>query len=757
MTKSLLIVESPAKAKTIKRYLGDDFEVIASVGHIKDLPKNELGVDIADGFKPNYVTIQGKGKILANIKKMAKLVDTVYLAPDPDREGEAIAWHIAEEIGVFKGKAPKTYRVLINEITKKGVTEAVANPTEINRGRFESQQARRILDRLVGYQISPLLWDKVRRGLSAGRVQSVACRLVVDREREIQRFETMEYWTVKAKLAAAVEPKFWATLHFIDGKKAEIANEGEATAIVTSSKEGSWAVDEVVKRERKREPAAPFTTSKLQQEAARRLRFSAKLTMSVAQRLYEGIELGAEGAVGLISYMRTDSVRVSDDAIAACREYVEKQYGADALPKTPRVFKTKKGAQDAHEAIRPTNVALAPDDLKAHLSAEQYKLYKLIWQRFVASQMRPALFDQTRIDITNGHFTYRALGSILKYQGYQSVYAEVQGEDEEAKEEETLPDVKKGDVLKLQKLLPEQHFTQPPPRFTEATLVKELEERGIGRPSTYAAIISVIQEKGYAEKLKNRFHPTELGSIVTDLLVENFPRILDAEFTARMETDLDQIEEGTLKWVDLLQRFHKPFSETLEKARTGMRNLKREETPTDLDCKRCGAKMVIKWGRNGSFLACSAYPECKQSQEYRRDDDGNIIPVDEVVETRGTCPKCSQPLVVKTGRFGRFLACSGYPDCKHTEPLTLGVKCPKEDCEGELVEKRSKRGKTFYGCNKYPGCDYATWNRPLDVKCPTCQVANLEESSKRSATRWLCPNCGHDQPPADEAEALVHA
>ena len=753
MAKALLVVESPAKAKTIKRYLGDDFEVTASVGHIKDLPKNTLGVDVDDDFKPDYVTIKGKGKVLSGIKKLAKQVDAVYLAPDPDREGEAIAWHIADAIGAFKKKGPKTFRVLINEITKKGVQKAIANPTEIHQGRFNSQQARRILDRLVGYQLSPLLWDKVRRGLSAGRVQSVAVRLIVDREQEIRAFDPVEYWSIKARLNAQLPPEILASLHKVKGKKAEIANEAEAKAILDACNNQPWLVDSIVKRERQSNPPAPFTTSKLQQEAARRYRFSAKLTMSVAQRLYEGVEIGVEGAQGLITYMRTDSVRVSDEAITDCRGYIDKRMGDDFLPEQARVFKTKKSAQDAHEAIRPTKVSRSPEEIKSFLSPEQYKLYKLIWQRFVASQMAAAVFDQTRIDIANGDAIFRVSGSIMRFAGYRSLYQE-STEGSADREDRTLPEVHKGEELKLLELIPEQHFTQPPPRFSEASLVKELEERGIGRPSTYASIISVIQDKGYVEKISSRFRPTELGEVVTVLLVESFPRIMDVAFTARMEDDLDRVEEGEADWKQVLQQFYDPFKLTLADAKENMRNVKREATPTDIDCDQCGKQMVIKFGRNGSFLACSGYPDCKNSMEYRRTDEGKIEPIIEEPDVRGECTECGKPMVVKTGRYGRFLACTGYPECRHTEPLKIGVGCPREDCEGDLIEKRSRRGKVFYGCNRYPDCDYATWNKPLLVRCPMCDAANLEEVSRRDGVTWVCPNCKHSQAPAsEEAEA----
>ncbi|MDX9720093.1 MAG: type I DNA topoisomerase [Myxococcota bacterium] len=756
MAKSLLVVESPAKAKTLKRYLGDGFEVAASVGHVKDLPKTGLGVDIENSFQPEYVTISGKGKVLSAIKKLARAADIVYLAPDPDREGEAIAWHLAEEIGYFDGKAPKTYRVMINEITQRGVTEALAKPTTINKGRYESQQTRRILDRLVGYQISPILWDKVRRGLSAGRVQSVAVRLVVDRERDVRAFEPQEYWNIKARLGTSTPPVFWTSLHQISRKEARVVNEAQAKAVVEAVKGGAWVVRDVVTKERARQPAPPFTTSKLQQEAARKLRFSSKLTMSVAQRLYEGIDIGEEGAVGLITYMRTDSTRLSNDAVGDCRDYISATYGPAYLPANPAKYKSKKGAQDAHEAIRPTHVQHTPEALRPFLSSEQYRLYKLIWQRFVACQMASAIFDQTRIDVANGSHLFRAVGAVQRFAGFLLVYEE--GRDDQAEEEDApLPPVQKGDKLELLELSSTQHFTTPPPRFTEATLVKELEERGIGRPSTYASIISVIQEKGYVEKRSGRFHPTELGSVVTELLVENFPQILDVEFTANMESQLDRVEGGTVNWVELLSEFYGPFARTLQDAQKNMRNLKAEATPTEVICDKCGAVMNIRWGRNGSFLACSRYPECKRSMEFQRTDEGVVVPIENQVETRGTCPDCGHPMLVKAGRFGRFVACSNYPSCRHTEPLSSGAPCPREGCDGELLEKRSKRGKVFFGCNRYPDCDYATWNRPLEQDCPACGQARLEESVKREGVRWLCPVCGHSQTPDGEAEGSADA
>jgi DNA topoisomerase-1 len=731
MSRSLVIVESPSKAKTIKKYLGEGFDVTASVGHIKDLPKNDIGVDVDKGFKPRYVTIRGKNKVLKDIRDRAKAADVIYLGPDPDREGEAIAWHLAQEIKkAAKGKP--IYRVMINEITKKGVKEAINNPRSINEDRFYSQQTRRILDRLVGYQISPLLWDKVRRGLSAGRVQSVAVRMIVDRESDIAAFEPEEYWHLDVHLEAEQEPTFWSRLSRIKGEKATLGDEASTNAVLAACKETPFVVSRVIRKERKRNPPAPFTTSKLQQAAAQRLRMTTKRTMQVAQQLYEGIELGEQGAVGLITYMRTDSTRLSDDAVKDCRDYIEKKYGSENLPSQARSYKTGKNAQDAHEAIRPTSVTNTPAMVASYLSREQHRLYKLIWERFVACQMESARYDQTSIEITNGDNLFRSSGSILTFPGYLAVYGEASGEDED----KTLPVVEEGDVLKCLEYKPQQRFTQPPPRFSEATLVKELEEEGIGRPSTYASIISTIQDKNYVDKENGRFKPTELGSVVTELLVESFPEILDSAFTAQMERDLDRIEEGEEDWGQILSQFYTPFKSTLDAAKEGMRNLKRESTPTDIDCPTCGSKMMIKWGKNGYFLACSNYPDCKTTQEFERDAEGNIKPVEKVVEVAGECDKCGADMIVKSGRYGRFLACSAYPDCKNTKPLALEAACPK--CGGELYEKRSRRGKVFYGCSNYPDCDFAAWDKPLPVPCPVCDTSYMLE---KKGGNVHCPVC----------------
>ena len=703
MGKSLVVVESPAKAKTINKLLGKDFLVMASIGHVKDLPKSKLGVDIEKGFTPEYVTIRGKAKTIGELKKAGKKSDNIYLASDPDREGEAIAWHIAEEVG------GNVHRVLFNEITAGAVKEAIKHPVKLDRDKFEAQQARRILDRLVGYQVSPLLWDKVRRGLSAGRVQSVAMRLICERERAIEAFNPKEYWSVTA---AFEEPDFEAKLVKKDGKKLEIGNGDDATGIVTELKALPFDVESVVKKERRRFPTAPFTTSKLQQEASRRLGFTAKKTMMVAQQLYEGVEIGSEGPVGLITYMRTDSTRISNEAITAAREYISANHGPEFLPEKPNIYKSKKGAQDAHEAIRPTYFNHDPASIKSHLSRDQWRLYQIIWNRLIASQMTPAVLDQTKVSIKAGQYTLQANGSVMKFRGFMVVY--VEGTDGEAeKEEGLLPPLEEGDKLPAPAITPLQHFTQPPPRFTEATLVKELEENGIGRPSTYAATLSTIQDREYARKDKKQFTPTELGFTVTDLLVESFPTIFSVEFTAKMEEELDQIAEGKTDWVGSMKNFYGPFKESLEKAKTGMKNLKAEEVPTDIECDKCGKKMVIKWGRNGKFLACPGYPDCKNTKDFKT-DGGKVVVVEKTEEVCGECPKCGKPMLAKSGRYGRFLACSDYPACKTTKPYTTGVKCKNDGCDGDLVERRTKKGRVFFSCSKYPDCDYATWKLPTD-------------------------------------------
>lgn len=758
--KSLVIVESPAKARTISKYLGKGYTVKASVGHIKDLPKSKIGVDVEQGFEPEYVVISDKKKVIAEIKKVAKQVEKVFLAPDPDREGEAIAWHIAEEI---KGVNSNIKRVLFNEITKKGVTDALAHPTELDTNKTDAQQARRILDRLVGYEISPLLWKKVRRGLSAGRVQSVAVRLLCEREQEISIFVPEEYWSVDVECSAKEPPPFAAKIWRWDGEKAAPKTEEQAGEIAAELRAGPAAVATVEKKQRRRKPQPPFITSKLQQEAARKLRFAAKRTMRVAQRLYEGIELGDEGPVGLITYMRTDSTRVSDDAMNEVREHIVKEYGPDYLPEKPNTYKQPKRAQDAHEAIRPTSLQYTPEMVAAAVgpdNAELAKLYKLIWQRFIASQMMPAVYDQTTVDIQRGRATVRATGQIMKFPGFTGVYMEQETDDAKAEAAESadklLPPLEEGDPIELTLVKPEQHFTQPPPRFTEASLVKELEERGIGRPSTYAAILSTIVDRGYVDKEGARFTPTELGTLVNGLLVESFPDIIDSEFTAQMELDLDKVEDGERDWREVLGAFYKPFSADLEKAKVEMRDVKREEIPTDEVCEKCGGPMVIKWGRNGSFLACQAYPECRNTKEILRKSDGTFDIVPEPV-TDEICEACEAPMKVKRGRFGQFLACSRYPECKTTKAISLGVDCPKEGCGGFLAEKRSRRGKVFYGCSNYAKtqCDFVTWDRPEAKPCPDCDAKFLVKRVNKRGTTVRCLSCEYKSSDGDEETAAA--
>ncbi len=620
MPHSLIIVESPTKVKTIKKYLGSDFEVCASMGHIKDLPKSKLGIDPDKHFEATYNVIEARKKVVSTLKKAAKDAEHIYLAPDPDREGEAIAWHIAEEIGA---KKKDIHRVLFNDLTKKTILEAMDNPLKLDPDKYDAQQTRRILDRLVGYKISPILWEKVKRGLSAGRVQSVAVRIICDREEEIKKFVSEEYWHITAHLEGANPPSFDARLIKSDGKKAQISDESQSSEILDYLNKVRFTVAKQEKKELKRNPLPPFTTSKLQQESSRWLHFHAKKTMSIAQKLYEGIELGAEGSVGLITYMRTDSVRTAEEAIRDIRKYIDENYDHSYLPAKARIFKNSATAQDAHEAIRPSSMAYRPQDIKQYLSNDEFRLYQLIWNRFVASQMNPAILDQTTIDIDAGKYVFRAQGSVMKFPGFTIVYTEGKengnGEEEFGK---TLPEVSVGETLRLISLKPEQKFTQPPPRFSEASLVRELEEKGIGRPSTYAAILSTIQDREYVRLEKSRFSPTELGMLVTELLVKNFPKILDVEFTASLENQLDLIEEGKTKKLDTLDGFYNSFKEELKNAEMHMRNVKREETPTDLVCDKCGSPMIIKWGKNGRFIACSNYPECKNTMNIPQGNNG---------------------------------------------------------------------------------------------------------------------------------------
>ncbi len=802
MGKSLLIVESPTKARTLNRYLGRRFDVKASVGHVKDLPEKSLGVDIERNFEPHYQIVKGKAKILEELKTAARKAEAVYLGPDPDREGEAIAWHIASEID-GKQNDGKIKRVLFHELTKKAIEEALRNPGELDKNKFDAQQARRILDRLVGYLVSPILWTKVKRGLSAGRVQSVALRLICEREREIQQFVPEEYWTIAVELKRKDvdddNRPFVAELWRYKNKKIKIKDSKQADTYKKLLEKASYVVESVEKKERKRQPPAPFRTSTLQQEAARKLRFTARHTMSVAQRLYEGVALGNEGEVGLITYMRTDSTRLAQEAVNEARQYIGKTWGKEYVPARAKVFKNKKGVQDAHEAIRPTSVERTPESVAPYLDKDQLALYTLIWKRFIACQMAPAVFDQTTIKIKAGDFTLKVVGSVLKFDGFMKLYVEGtdNGKEKNGKKEDVwLPDIGQGTELVPVNIVPKQHFTQPPPRYSEATLVRELEEKGIGRPSTYATILSTIQEKEYVVRENMRFRPTELGFLINDLLVENFPNIFNVKFTAEMEENLDKVEEGKLNYLAVLKMFYDSFESTLEKAQEQMKDLRREGIPTEIKCEKCGSRMHIKWGRNGPFLACSTYPKCQNTCDYVRNDRGDIVPVKDE-ETQELCENCGKPLVVKRGRFGSFLACSGYPKCrftksidkengekktepvktdkkcekcggsfvvkknryggsflacenypkcKNTKPISTGIKCPEEGCDGELVERVSRNRRRFYGCSRYPDCKFVIWNKPVNRECPECGYPFLiEKYSKKEGNYLACPasGCGY--------------
>ncbi len=791
MAKNLLIVESPAKARTIRKYLGKDFEVLASVGHVVDLPPSRLGVDVDKDFEPEYQVIKGKEKVVSGLRKAAKAAQAIYLAPDPDREGEAIAWHIAERLG---GDSERIHRVLFHELTKNAIFEAMANPQRLDQNRFNSQQARRVLDRLVGYQLSPLLWDKVRQGLSAGRVQSVALRLVVERERQIRAFEPQEYWSITASLAADEPPIFQARLAKLAGKKFAAGDEEQARAALEALKGARYQVQKVVQRQRRQRPPAPFITSTLQQEAFRKLGFTPKKTMSLAQRLYEGQQT-PQGQVGLITYMRTDSRRLSAQAVAEARDYIRERDGGPYLPAKAPVYKAAKGAQEAHEAIRPTSVRREPEALAAYLGKDELALYRLIWTRFVACQMAPAVYDQTQAEILAGPGLFRASGQVLKFPGYTTLYQEGIDESQPGKEDgklEALPPLRQGQDLELKQLTPKQHFTQPPPRFTLASLVREMEERGIGRPSTYAAVLATLQDKSYVLVEKRKLKPTELGEVVSDLLVENFPRVMDVDFTAGLEESLDEVEEGRVDWRKLLADFYGPFSQALDQARSQMRAVKRQGLATDVPCPTCGKPMLLRLGRQGEFLACTDYPRCKTSRDFSRDDKGRIVPAEPAPDPGVTCDKCGSAMLVKRSKYGPFLACSNYPQCKNLIPLDengqpvkpqpLGEKCPQcggelvikptknggrfiacsnfprcrysrglpvgvdcPECGKPLVERKSRRGKVFYGCEGYPQCKFATWDKPLPEACPDCAYGMLVEKTTKKGTSIICPRkgCGY--------------
>ena len=741
MGKDLIIVESPAKIKTIKKFLGDGYEVEASVGHVRDLPTKTLGVDEDNDFAPDYQIIPGKAKVVSKLKSAAKAADTVYLAPDPDREGEAIAWHVAE---IVRTANSNIKRIQFNEITAKAVKEALAHPTELRKPLFDSQQARRILDRLVGYKISPLLWKKVKRGLSAGRVQSVALRLIVDRERERQVFVSEEYWVFKITVQGETPPPFEADLWKVDGDKPVIGDEKAALALEGRISGNPFVVKDITEKERQRHPRPPFITSTLQQDASNKLGFNAKRTMSVAQRLYEGVELGERGTTALITYMRTDSVRISDEARDGAKDWITRTLGPDFYPAEPRVYKSKGSAQDAHEAIRPVDPSLTPDSIKHNLPPEQYKLYRLIWERFMASQMASARFWDTVATIESGPAQWRAKGERLIFPGFLQIWPQTSDA-----QTALLPRLEAGQALRLDKLHKDQKFTQPPARFSEASLVHKLEELGIGRPSTYAAIISTLTERDYVHIEEKHFLPTDLGVIVCDLLVEHFGHLMDAGFTARMEEGLDHVAEGETNWIDLLRDFAQDFNPTLEKARENMTQVK-AGMDTGLSCPQCEeGRLVVKFGKNGTFLGCSSYPACAFTSNYTRNGAGEIELVKEdAPEELGPCPKCADGRLVvkKTKTGGRFVACSNYPACRHTRSVSTGVACPKDGCDGELVEKTSRRGKPFYSCSKYPKCDYAVWDFPVAKPCPLCQSKILvRKETKARGPHLTCPvkDCGY--------------
>jgi len=751
MPKNLVIVESPAKTRTLSRFLGKNFQIMATVGHIIDLPKSKIGIDVKKGFKPDYQVIKGKEKVIAELKKAAGKAATIYLAPDPDREGEAIAWHVANSIANGAGEM---VRVSFNEITESAVLEAIKHPREIDMNLVNAQQARRVLDRIVGYTVSPFLWKTIARNLSAGRVQSVALRLVCEREAEITAFKQQEYWQIAADLATRKKEQFTARLYQIDGKtvvrptekgpkKISITSEKEVKGYLEELKAAEYSIDQIRKTQRTRRPLPPFITSTLQQDAARVYRMSPKATMSTAQKLYEGIDIGREGPTGLITYMRTDSPRVSQEALNAVRKYIGKEFGKDYLPAKPNFYGSKKKTQDAHEAIRPTYMTLPPDKVKRFLTPQQLKLYGLIWNRFVASQMCPAEFDVETVDIAAGRFVFRVTAQEVKFDGFLKLYHETKEPDENGKNGngervDNLPRLTEGDKLKLVELRPNQTFTKPPPRFSEAMLVKELEADGIGRPSTYASIISTLKDRKYVDVQERKLVPTNLGNTVNRTLVDNLPDIFNVAFTAEMEKELDLVEEGSEDWVTVLRGFYEPFMETLNGLKEREKEIKESMVEkTDETCEKCGSPMVIKWGRNGRFMACSAYPDCKTTKP---------LPGEEAqTQTDEVCEKCGSPMVVKVGRFGRFLACSAYPDCRNTKAITLGIDCPKPNCTGQIVEKRTRGKKLFYGCSKYPKCDFASWDQPVKHKCPECNHPFMvAKVSKKRGEFLRCPDCKHE-------------
>jgi DNA topoisomerase I len=749
---ALVIVESPTKAKTIGRYLGSSYDVRATVGHLRDLPTRELGVDVDNGFEPKYVTIKGKTKTLSELKKAAKGASVVYLATDPDREGEAIAWHVADQL---RAGVP-VHRILFHEITKAAIQDALKDPGEIDDRKVDAQQARRILDRLVGYKASPILWKSIKTGLSAGRVQTVALRILVEREREIRGFKPQEYWTIEA-LCAKDGQTFEAALAKVGGHKPELHSEAQARAVVDAVRTKPFIVSKVEKRHRKKNPGAPFTTSTLQQEAAKKLGFSSRRTMRAAQDLYEGMDVGEDGPVGLITYMRTDSPQVSDTAIASVRSFIKKGYAKPYLPQEPNSYTAKKNArvQGAHEAIRPTDVSRRPEAVQPHLESDQYRLYQLIWQRFVASQMTPAVYDMTIVDFDLGEYLFRVSGSVLVFDGYHVLYTEGR-EKEEGKTMDDLapiPPLVVGDRVEVREITPSQHFTEPPPRFSEASLVKELERLGIGRPSTYSAIISTLSAREYVRVDQRRFFPTDLGETVEKIMISKFPEIFNVEFTSEMEEELDRIEDGELKWQRVLRDFYGPFVKALNavdmKALVADAHGLNPEELAKERCPKCGSPIELRTGRFGPYLACVKY---KEACDYVKSLKRNKVP-DRPTDEK--CHLCGSAMVIKTGRFGEFLACTTYPKCKGTRSIPMGLKCPK--CpEGDLTERRTKRGKSFWGCLRYPACDFSTWNRPVAETCPSCGWLGMEKKiSKADGESRTCLKCGHRIVVAEPGEVAL--
>jgi DNA topoisomerase-1 len=772
MAKNLLIVESPAKSRTLKKFLGRDFTVEASLGHIRDLVKGKKDIGIGPDFEPRYQVLAAKKEVVQKLRQAAKKADMVYLAPDPDREGEAIAWHIAE---VLEKDPESVRRVTFNEITRRAVLHALENPGQIDLHKVDAQQARRVLDRMMGFRLSPLLWEKVKQGLSAGRVQSVALKMVCDRQDEIEAFVSEEYWILGADLQADQPPPFNARLQRIDGKKAEVGNGEDAAKIVRDLETGTFKVAKVDRKESRQRPSAPFITSRLQQEAARRFGFSVKRTMALAQGLYEGREVGDRGAIGLITYMRTDSTRVADEALVAVREVIGSTYGPDTVPEKANVYPSKKGAQDAHEAIRPTTFDLPPDSVRDFLAADELKLYKLIWDRFLASQMKPAVFDVTQVDIENGPYVLRATGRVMKSPGFLAVYREAADEDAPANgtggngsgnsEDDgtaaTLPPLREGQTLKALRVLSDQKFTQPPAQYSEATLVKALEENGIGRPSTYATILSTLSDREYAERLEGRFRPSTLGRLVNQLLQKGFNDILNEGYTAALEEQLDEIEDGKIQWKHAVAEFDTKFSRDLETAGETFPNVKRDGLPMDEVCPQDGAPLRIRFGRFGAFVACSNYPECTYTRNLEEPaaaassgaaagDGADGAPAEEQIPP---CEECGKPMALKRSRFGTFLGCTGYPECKNIRktgpkpepPKPTGVTC-FECGKGEMMEKRSRRGKTFWSCSRYPDCKGSLWKKPVQKACPECGATFLlEKVTKKAGTQYICntEGCKH--------------